>query len=55
MCCNVVRVVGFVVSTIVVGCWTFQLAAVSGIERQRALGSNAMFRVKVDSGEECCV
>ena len=52
---NVVRAVGFVVSAIVVECRTFQLAAVSGIGRQRALSSNAMIRVKVDSGEEFCV
>ena len=31
------------------------VGSVSGIYRQRVLSSNAMIRVKVDSGEEFCV
>ena len=54
-CCNVVRVVGFVVSAIMVECRTFQLAAVGIIGKRRVLSSNAMIRVRVDSGEEFCV
>ena len=36
---------------IVYVCRTFQLANVSEIWRQRVLGSNAVIRVRVDSGE----